>query len=204
VKNPLQAVIRHMTRINLNSLSALVTLVMNGHGSDAMRIARTMWETAVTADYLKRNPAEIDDYLDYYHIFRKRYIDSIPKDKLPKEYTSEKLAEIQAEYDRVVHRFTDKGRIRNSWSKISIYKMAEHVGRQDEYAQFYGWASGMQHVNAVGLQAQTEEGGVEVDIPPSTRWILTALIVGQEATLSVVDDYNAVAGHGMEKEIEEA
>lgn len=43
VKNLLQAVIRHMARINLNSLSALVTLVMNGHGSDAMRIARTMW-----------------------------------------------------------------------------------------------------------------------------------------------------------------
>lgn len=158
----------------------------------------------MTADYRKRNPTEINDYLDYYNIFRKRYIDAIPKNKLPKEFTKEKLAEIAAEYNRVLPRFTEKGRVRNSWSKVSIYKMAEQVGRKDEYAQFYGWASSMQHVNAVGLQAQTEDDGVDVDIPPSTRWILTALIVGQEATLSVLADYNEAAAHGMEQEIEQA
>src|SRR2546425_744312 len=34
VKSPLEAVIRHMVKINCNSLSALVTILMNGHGSD--------------------------------------------------------------------------------------------------------------------------------------------------------------------------
>lgn len=201
VKSPLEAVIRHMAKINCNSLSALVTLLMDGHGSDGMKIARSMWETAVTADYLKRTPAEIDDYLDFYHIFRKTYIDAIPRDQLPKDYTPEKLAEIEAEYNRVSPRFIQKGRIRTSWSRISVYKMAEVVGRKDQYTPFYAWASGMHHVNAVGLQAQTEDDGVDVDTAPSTRWILTALAVGQDAVLSVIDDYNEAAGHGMEKEI---
>lgn len=43
----------------------LVTLAGNGLGQGALKICRTMMETAVNADYLRQNPAELDDYLQW-------------------------------------------------------------------------------------------------------------------------------------------
>jgi len=60
----------HKVTINLGilaatSLTETMTLVGNGLGSGAMKIARAMLECAINAEYLRRFPAELDDYLDW-------------------------------------------------------------------------------------------------------------------------------------------
>src|SRR5439155_8972602 len=58
ISEPLHKVIRHLSKMTVNSIGALTTLVLNGYGNDAMKIARGMFETAVNVCYLQMHPAE--------------------------------------------------------------------------------------------------------------------------------------------------
>ena len=42
VSEPLHKILRHISKTVSNSLGALIVLVLNGYGNDAMRVARTM------------------------------------------------------------------------------------------------------------------------------------------------------------------
>ena len=60
-----------MTSINLGMvaatcLSEITTLVGNGLGVGAMKIARSMLETVVNAEFLRRFPEHLDDYYDWW------------------------------------------------------------------------------------------------------------------------------------------
>ena len=93
---PLHKVVRGIAKIGYNSLGALTTLLLNGYGNDGMKIARNLFEGAVTTAYLRAHPAEIDDYLDFYHILTKRqldYLDERDPDRV-KALRPERRAEI--------------------------------------------------------------------------------------------------------------
>ena len=45
-----------------NSYGALLTLVLNGYGQDAMKIARSIYETELNGFWLKNHPEDLDDF----------------------------------------------------------------------------------------------------------------------------------------------
>jgi len=49
----------------VNSYGALMTLVLNGYGMDAMKIARSIYETELNILRLKNHPEDLADFLDY-------------------------------------------------------------------------------------------------------------------------------------------
>src|SRR6266542_4202766 len=75
LSEPLHKVIRHIAKITINSMGALTTLLMNGYGNDGMKIARSMYEAAVTVRYLRNNPTRLANYLDYQYVLVKRQLD---------------------------------------------------------------------------------------------------------------------------------
>src|SRR6185437_9197565 len=66
--DPMHKVLRHLSKMVSNSFSALLILGINGFGNDAMKLARGMFEIALTVAYLKQHPEEFDDYMDYHWI----------------------------------------------------------------------------------------------------------------------------------------
>jgi hypothetical protein len=65
-----QAVINMLARMTTTGWIELLTLVGNGAGLGAMKIARGMFETAVMVEYLRRTPEETQDYIEYGHGLR--------------------------------------------------------------------------------------------------------------------------------------
>jgi len=201
---PLHKVIRHIAKMTLNSLGALTTLVLNGYGNDAMKIARGMFEGCVNACYLQKYPSEIDNFLDYHWIRQYRWLKYLETTN-PSALTA-RAAEvnvIKSEFAKVESRFKDKaGRLRGSWSSKSIGARARDVGMGDHYETFYSWASSMHHVDIGALTAQADSK--DVDVAPSLEWLNIALITGHMAALRCLGAFNEVASLGMDKEIQVA
>ena len=213
VSEPLHKVIGWIACIVSNSVGAVATLVFNGYGNDAMKIARSMFEASVTASYLKRHPDQITDYLDYHWIIQKRRLDYMRKfaPELLKRVSPESIVEADKRYSDVVDRFnTKRGQVRGRWSRASLREMAKEIGREPLYLTFYSWASSMQHLDFAGLSSQTEtslegkDAAIFCDVAPSENWIETALLTAHGSALLVIDNYNEVAKLGMEQEIQSA
>jgi Family of unknown function (DUF5677) len=65
-------IIGRLVAATANSYGALLTLVLNGYGQDAMKIARSIYETELNIIWLKSHPEDIQDFLDYHIIQHKQ------------------------------------------------------------------------------------------------------------------------------------
>jgi Family of unknown function (DUF5677) len=195
---PLHKVCRHLSKMVSNSLNAVLLLGMNGFGMDAIKIARTMFEAAVTVAYLRKYPAEVDDYLDFHFIVaNKRYC-------YMKKYTPDLLRTVSAEaienttkgYARVAPRFINKkGRVRGRWSKKSFDRICADVGLEEHYLSFYALASNITHADFSGLAAQSDRdpGVLDVEIAPSEQFVGLAFRTAHFAFVLSATEYIALA-----------
>ncbi len=207
VSEPLHKVLRYIAKIVSNSLGALITLVLNGYGNDAMKVARGMFEGAVIAGYLRQNPERLGDYLNWHWVRQKRLYEYMKKydPELLQRVSPEKVKEMERQFEAVRGRFTNRhGKFRNSWSEKPLRQMAEAVGMGQLYPTFYSFASSMHHLDIGALSAQAEEETLDVDVAPSEKWLGEALIMGHNAVLHCLIHYNEVAQRGMGKELEAA
>ena len=99
----LAPVVREIARNVANSLESVLVLVSNGCAEDAFRIARTMFESAVTIHYLESHPNLVQDYMDFLWVKRKRHHDDLlkyaPSQAAP--VILQQLEQMNAEYERV-------------------------------------------------------------------------------------------------------
>jgi len=145
-----QELLRVFTKINSEAMRDVLILAGNKRGTGAMKIVRTMFETSITAEYLEKNPAEVQDYFDFAHVGTRRSAQGVAPGKL----TSEQMKEVEANYEGVKGRFTNsKGRIRNSWSAKTLKEMANELNRTALYELIYGASSDLSHVNVMGVIA---------------------------------------------------
>ena len=205
VAEPLHKVTRMIAKITYNSLGALTTLLLNGYGSDGMKIARSMYEAAITTAYLKKHPCQVEDFLDYHHILNKRNLEYlIENSQDANNISGTRRDEIDAEYQRVLPRFQYKGgRPRTSWCRKSIYGMADEVGEKYLYHTFYKTASGLHHGDVRSLTTQNEQT-LDVNMAPSLSWISEAFVMGHFTVVLTLTNYNQIAGHGMNEQMDRA
>jgi hypothetical protein len=206
---PLHKVARHIAKTVWNSFGALMILVLNGYGPDAMKIARGMFEASVTLGYLRLHPDEVDDYIDFHAVIRKRFHDNM-KQSSPeqlKRYSHDVIREIESDFARVAPRFrTKSGRLRGNWAKRSFREMAKEVGQEGLYVMFYSFASSMHHSDMSGMVAQTlrteAEDVLDVDIAPSDKWLKESLIIGHGAVVGVLRAYNEITKAGLDQVVD--
>jgi len=195
--------LRLLARSASNSFGALITLVLNGYGNDAMRIARSIFETDIVAGYLKRHPEEIGDYFDYHVILQKRMYDYM------REYTPELLERIDSGViSEMKSRYAGVGprlrRRRKGWTEKSLENMAADVGLTELYKTFYSWASSLHHADIVGLSLQVDRSALDLEPAPSEKWLEVALNIGHGSLLRVLRSYVEAADLGMNEEIDSA
>jgi len=205
IAGQLARVLHHMTAVVSNSLGSLITLSLNGYGHDAVRIARGMFETAVNAAYLARNPTEVQDYLSYHWIRQRRLLDYMRKEDTAnfQHLKQSDIDDIDREYANVVPRFTDsRGKVRNDWCAKNLRQRAEAVGMGQLYPTFYGYASSIHHGDIAGLASQITTAKFQTEVAPSFDAIKDALVMGHNAVIAVIGNFNEVANLGLDAELQ--
>src|SRR5713101_5827374 len=71
VEGQAQQVVGGLLHLMTNDYGAVLALVMNGYGVQAMKIVRSMFEAECNIHYLTKNPDAVKDYVDFNVIERK-------------------------------------------------------------------------------------------------------------------------------------
>jgi hypothetical protein len=195
IATPVENAIHFLTRLTAFGFNDALLLCGNGSGTGAMKIVRGMFETTTLAEYLRLNPAEVDDYIDFGRVLSwRRYQWMLARNpEAAKRFAPDKVIELEREYNLVKGRFANKkGVVRNQWTTKSLGKMAEEIGRTDQYELVYSLGSSMHHANFEGLTGYVEmkEGAVTMDGPPSLAWVGSSLIAAHTYLLFALDTLN--------------
>lgn len=110
-------------------------LAANGKGWGATAHLRGLYERAVVCTYLANHPEEVDAFVEY-DLVRRRRVSQKIKETLDIDAEDEaKLRDLEEEYAQVVDHFRihackkcDKTRINHSWTQLDFVTMAAGVG----------------------------------------------------------------------------
>lgn len=186
-----------------NTLGALLTLVLNGYGQDAMKLARSIYETELNVVWLKNHPGDISDFVDYLWIRHKLTYDQMDKEH-QQQVPKKSYERMVTKYAEVLPRFAmsgDKTQPRNEWCRVSIYERAKGAGLLDLHRTFYRWASSMHHGDVGGLGSQTDSEG-KADVAPSWNWLEDALISGFGSFVRCLGHFDEIAQLGFKERLE--
>lgn len=216
MKGLLLHIVGRMVVAAANSYRALLTLVLNGYGQDAMKIARSIYEIELNVIWLKNHPEDLADFLDYNIIQNKQLYDEMSEEQ-QKVIPKEDYEKMIADYNRVLPRFAsgrDKTRPRNEWCRASIYNRAQEAEQfwkqrmeadclKDKgnslYKTFYRHASSMHHMDMGGVITSVDAETNSI-MAPSWEHLHDAL-VATVSVLKCVSLYDEMAGLGMQARI---
>jgi hypothetical protein len=206
-REPLHKVCRHLAKMVSNSMNAVLLVGMNGFGNDALKIVRSMFESAVNIAYLRQHPDEFDDYFDFHFIVamrRHRYLETYAP-RLLDRIKPETIAENKIGFERVRPRYENKkGKIRSRWSKKDFATICAELGLQEHYLTFYDLTSRIMHADVSGMMSQgsKEPGVLDVEIAPSEMFVELALRSAHCWFILAVSEYVALARPQKQEVIE--
>jgi hypothetical protein len=178
-----------------NSNSAVALLCEKGHGADAVRIARAMFDLQIGYKYLVLYPDELRDFLDFDAVARWRrqqFYKSHHADVYA-TFSESKVSEVEREFKRVRKRFRGwTGKLRDQWCRHSLPEMAGRAGLADMYSLFYGYATSLQTLDPMGLGMMIHTKSLDVQSPPTMAHVGIALAVGNSILLDTLRDYSKV------------
>jgi hypothetical protein len=199
----LELAVTCLTRMTGFGMNDVMILCGNGSGIGAMKIVRGMFETSLLAEYLRRNPNEASDYVDFGPVLAWRRLHTLPREKR-RSMAPEAVQQLEDEYNSVKGRFTNSaGNVRSQWTKKSIGKMAEELGRSDQYDLVYGLACSLHHANFEGLIGHHDlrDGKLRMDGPPSFAWTGAALIAAHNYLFFALNTLNDCCNLGFDERI---
>jgi hypothetical protein len=196
----------HKVTINLGilaatSLTETMTLVGNGLGSGAMKIARAMLECAINAEYLRRFPAELDDYLDWSKIENHKLLAYIRSDAphLLTKFPQAHVDEVERDFLAVRTRFelvtaNGKKKLRGSWCSVSLDVRASRKDFQEAYRLIYPMGSKLTHatIGGMAMHADRNTSSARISVPPSLMLCKEALIPTHLCAVKMVETVSNV------------
>lgn len=200
----LSQIVCRMVLAAANTNGALLTLVLNGFGHDAMKLARSIYETELNIVWLKKHPEDISDFVDYLIIQIKKTYDEMDEEQ-QKQVSKESYERMITKYNEVLPRFAKprgKTRPRNEWCRLSIYERAKEAGLLGKHRTFYRWASSMHHGDIGGLNSQADSE-MNAEVAPSWNWLEDALVGGFGSLVRCLGHFDEIAQLGFKKRLEE-
>jgi len=191
----------------------------NGFGIGALQIVRGMYERQVTAAYLANHPDEIQDFLDYHHVHRRKALTHLREiyesGTLEKIVDSQEQASIETRFQSVKAKFTEticvrcqKTRTMLSWSKHHtgvLAKKGNQMLARGYYAYYYR-PTLLSHSTLTSLTSRLfkeEDGSFAFDVDGQRSHITEALINAHGLLLSVLELQNKHFKLGLDEELRE-
>ena len=187
-----QRVILNLALLAGTSMLELVTLAGNGLGQGAMKVTRTLMETVINAEYLRRHPEELDTYLKWSWVEKKKDLTYV-QDNLPyllPEIPQEHIDSIEKEFLAARPLFEKPNHdLRSSWCRLNLADRATDVDFAEMYRRVNPISSGFIHATIGGLTRHFDVGN-DIDriaVPPSLEYCPHALVVGHDCICRVVE-----------------
>jgi hypothetical protein len=204
VQGQLAQIIGQMAAAASNTYGAMLTLVLNGFGNDAMKLARSLFEIELNILRLRNHPEELQDFLDYHFIQQKQLYD-IFTDEQKKNMPSDRYQEMMAGYKRVLPRFIrDKAKQipRSEWCRDSLFVRAKEAGQEYLYLyqSFYRHASSIHHLDIAGIIANVNSE-IHAQMAPSWDYLEDAL-VATAIYIRCIAQFDEVANLGFAERID--
>lgn len=203
---PVDKVVFYLGRLCAEDLMEILLLCGNGYGVGAFKLLRGMYEKAVTAAYLSKNPMEAELFLDYYHVQQLKSLnhfkEGMSEDDVRVYFTDAKLKEIQQAADSVKHKFPN----RMSWTKLNTPAMAKAVGNgyKDLYHLAYFLPTLQLHSTAAAVVERltlTADGAMTFNAGSQPEMARQAMITAHNVILLVIDLQNDHFGLKLDDEI---
>lgn len=167
--------------------------VPKGHGADAVRVVRAMFELQIGFKYLLLYSGELQDFLDFDAVARWRR-QQFYKSQHPGVYATfsePNVSEVEREFKRVHKRFRSwTGKLRDQWCKHPLPEMARRTGLADMYSLFYGYSTLLQTLDPMGLGMMIHAKSGDVQSPPTVAHVGIALAVGNRILLDTLRGYS--------------
>jgi hypothetical protein len=193
---PYQRAILNLSMVSGVSFVEVVVLTGNGLGNGAMRILRSLLETAINIEFFRLQPEAFEDYKEWYHVERFR------ESEFLRLYVAESYAmldpqaivDAEREMTRVRPRFEQARyggapKLRGSWSSLDLGARAAATGFADLYRLINPMASSFVHTTLYGMlrsfNARRDEHRIEV--PPTLMWSKEALSGAHSIMVRVVE-----------------
>ena len=178
------------------------------------RILRSLFEKAVTADYLSAHPDEAENFLDYSWVHIRKTVNHqrnvYKRNLLP----AEEIDEINQEYEKVKDKFQEPlckkcgtTKPQMSWSRLDIGSMARAANSplQSLYYFCYLLPTLQSHTTMPaifeGLKIEGEEGHVYLSIDPQREEAKNALQRSHLIMLNVLNRQNEHFDLGIDEEL---
>jgi hypothetical protein len=198
-KDLLVSLLRSLCLTITNSYQSVLLLTMNGCGTDALKIGRSMFESSVAVGYLQDKPGLLQDFLDYRWVKRHKHQEFMAQ-SAPDQFQALDPAAVNetvVEYARVKGRF--KGR--SSWSDKSLREMAKDVGVEQQYLAIYPFTSSVHHLDVMGVMAQEDEQIMDVEFLPSDANVELALSITGMSAYVALRYFDQAAGTAKAEEL---
>lgn len=187
--------------LNLSMLAGVafvevVTLTGNGLGSGAMRILRSLLETAINIEFFRLRPEAFEDYKEWYHVERFREFEFLRQHAAdafalldPEAVTNaeREMARVRPRFEQA--RYDGAARLRGSWSSLDLGARAVATDFANSYRLINPLASSFVHETMYGMlrhfDAARDENRIEV--PPTLRWAKEALSGAHHVMVKVVE-----------------
>jgi hypothetical protein len=131
----LETILFFTSRQAVDDFFEILLLCGNAEGPGGEKLLRSYFERVVLILYLHKHPEKVDEYFDYYYVSDRKTLDSATRVWGKEAFDKAKIAEAEANYERVKNKF--KGRkCKNcgyeekaiAWSPVALGDMATAVG----------------------------------------------------------------------------
>jgi hypothetical protein len=158
-----------------------------------MKIARNLLELSINAEYLRMQPAAVDDYVEWFWVeqhnwltYARQHDPELLKQFLPKaiQYTEQEFARVRSRFEKP-HNPKD---LRGSWCAVDLGTRAAHTDMAVPYRLISRFGSQFLHGTA---GAMLNHFDVKVDLEqiaatPSLKWCRQALCGGHNCLAMMI------------------
>ncbi len=184
----------------------VVFLAINGYGAGATKILRSLYERAVTIEYLVQNPNKVDRFLQFAAIQENRAMEAalkqIPQDQIDAEMgPGNTVAEIRKRYRQYKGNFKATAcpacgvKTPPSWD-VDLVSMVQRVGEPFKKIFLLAYTNPNFEIHATLASAS------EHDENRADKAAEMALIVATELCLAVIRSQNALFSLKLDSDIE--
>lgn len=213
-------VVFYLGRLCVEDFMEILLLCGNGYGIGGLKLLRGMYEKAVTAAFISKNPSEADTFLDYHFVHQRKSLNHIrgifSADQLKEFVSDAEMAEIMENSDNVRDQFRETlcaecgtTRDRFSWSKLDLASMARAVGNGFEKLYFpcYYRPTLQSHTTVSALVERLvmrdDNDSITFHEGAQRKAAREAVLLAHHVTLLVVATQNQHFSLGLDNEIEE-
>ena len=195
---PLEKVTLNLGILAATSLAEVSVLVGNGLGHGGLKIARSMLEISINAEFLRLFPGQVDDYIDWWKVERYKlmqYVRNAAPDQLS-GYPQEQQDEIDTEFESVRQRFEigSPPRLRSGWCSMDLAARASKTDFQEAYKLIYPMGNKLLHgtIGGMNMHANKNEDSHRIAVPPSLTYCKPALVGAHMCGLRMVTTLSKV------------